>query len=195
MIHCWSAKISYWCSNVLQLTKEEQLVIQYGIEVTLDGIVKVIVLLLAGYLMGFLIEFMAVLLFFCSLRFWAGGVHCKTSFRCLCAMFLMCLVSVYGAALLQNSAVIIFYISMVIALFLLIFFAPGETVKNPITDEAVRRKKKSGSFFWGILECICICLITDIRWKWILFIAFLIEIISIIPCWESLKKTRRKNYE
>ena len=103
MIHTCAVKISGWCVRCLGNSEEERQVIQYGIEVILDAVGKTAAILLAGALMGRAPAFAASLVFFCSLRYWAGGIHCKTSFRCLIAMLAICQISVYGAFWLENS--------------------------------------------------------------------------------------------
>lgn len=192
MIHKFAMRISFWCGNTLQITEEECLVIQYGMEVLLDGIEKVVILLIAGYLLGYPVEFVAVLSVFCSLRYWAGGTHCKTSFRCLSAMFFMCAASVYGASVLKGIDSTVLYIVMAVALGIILLFAPGQTIRNPIIEESIKRQKKLGAVVWGSLECLIICLTADAYWKWILFIPFLIEVISIVPCWEKKKRAKEE---
>lgn len=192
MIHRFATIISSWCCKTLMNTEEEQIVIQYGTEVFLDGIIKVIILFIIGFLMGFPIEFMMVLFFFCSLRYWAGGHHCKTSARCLWAMILLCIVSVYGANVFKKVEVMYLFIAMIVALILLMIFAPGQTILNPITDEKVIRKKKWGAIIWASLECIFIILVIDMRWKWTFFCPIFIEAISIIPYWENKKRKGEK---
>ena len=103
MIHNCAVKISEWCSQSLGGSEEEREVIAYGLEVLLDTLVKAVVILTAGVITGKPAAFGAVLVILCSLRYWAGGVHCKTGFRCLVVMLGICFISVYGAFLLEKT--------------------------------------------------------------------------------------------
>ena len=188
MIHTCAVKISGWCVRCLGNSEEERQVIQYGIEVILDAVGKTAAILLAGALMGRAPAFAASLVFFCSLRYWAGGIHCKTSFRCLIAMLAICLISVYGAFWLENSGEGLFWAIAAFCYACMLFLAPGETGKSEFLDLKARRQKKLGSVLWMTGELILIAIINHSWWRWVLFLPMFIETISIIPC--EMRKER-----
>ena len=95
MIQAIACYISKWNKEKLGLSENERKVIEFGMEVFLDGCVKIILLLSIAFAFNRVKEFAVCLVCFCGLRYWAGGIHCKTTFRCLLAMILLCLLSVY----------------------------------------------------------------------------------------------------
>lgn len=193
MIHRIAIEMSAWCGNCLSSTEEEQQIIQYGLEVLLDGILKVAALLVIGYVLGCPGEFGLALLAFCSLRYWAGGMHCRTSARCFGAMLLLCLISTYGgrgAAVFPAGV----FIGTAAAGYLILFFgAPGLTEKSLDMAADQRRRKRIGALVWITLEYGIIALIGSAHLKGCIFLAVTLEVFSILPCWRNRKKGV-KNY-
>ncbi len=182
MIHTCAVKISKWCSQSLGSSEDERQIVQYGLEVLLDTLSKALIILSTGILTGKAVAFAAVLVFLCSLRYWAGGIHCKTSFRCLIAMLGICFISVYGASWLEESSEGLFWILIVFCYLCMIIFAPGETGKGGFLSPEERRKKKLGAVLWMTGELFLILIINHSWWRWGLFLPIFIETISIIPC-------------
>lgn len=185
MIHKIAIEISIWCGNILDSTDEEKQIIQYGIEVLLDGIIKVTVLFAIGNFLGCLREFGLSLLIFCSLRYWAGGAHCKTSARCLVAMLLLCLISTYSGRLLCSFSEIIFGGIAIVSYLVLFFCAPGLTKKSLDISEGQKIRKRIGAIAWMTIEYGSTLIIKNVHLKWCVVIAITIEVLSVIPCWEK----------
>ena len=190
MIHNCAVKISEWCSQSLGGSEEEREVIAYGLEVLLDTLVKAVVILTAGVITGKPAAFGAILVILCSLRYWAGGVHCKTGFRCLVVMLGICFVSVYGAFLLEKTGESLLWIAAAICYPCMFFFAPGETGKNGYLSVEERRKKKVVSILWMTGELILIGFLDLLWWKWVLFLPVFIETISTVPCTITMRKEK-----
>lgn len=194
MIHTISKFISEWCFKTLSITEEEKEIIAYGMEVLLDGILKVALLFIIGSLIGRTVDFAVAIIGFCSLRCWAGGVHCKTSLGCFLAMLVFCIASTFGADILADALKRQYLIWLILFYVILIWKAPGQTAKNPIDDVNLYIKKKRGSFIWLSLEFLLIALINNLHFKAVLFISILFEIFSIIPCHKNLLNQRRSYY-
>lgn len=187
MIHKMAKRLSCWCADDLRLADEERQIIQYGVEVFLDGIIKVVVLLITGGFLGCLLEFALSLLAFCTLRYWAGGAHCKTSARCLGAMLLMCLISTYGGKLFGDFSESIFG-GIAVASYLMLFFgAPGLTEKSLYMTASQMAGKRIGALIWVSVEYGIVLAVHNVRLKWCIVIAIAIEVFSIIPCWRIKK--------
>mgnify|MGYP002638823603 CR=1 FL=1 len=195
MINRIARKISYWCMEKLQLKKEEQEVVQYGTEVFLDGLLKILVLIFVGICVGRLQEVVLALLGFCSLRYWAGGMHCKTSLGCLGTMIAICLVSVYAAPYFTAAPDWIVLFTLILEYIILYFMAPGQTKRNPICDYTTYFRKRVGAFLWLALEYIVIYVMRDKVARWILIISILFEIFSILPCRKNENFQRRFFYD
>lgn len=194
MIHKIAMEISVWCRNILDSTDEERQVIQYGIEVLLDGIIKTAILLTIGYFLGSPGEFGLSLFVFCSLRYWAGGIHCKTSMRCLVAMLLLCLISTYGGWCLSSFSGIIFWVIVTFTYLVLFLGAPGVTKISLDMSNAQKIRKRIGALIWMTMEYGGALVIGDVHLKWCIVIAVTIEALSVIPCWRIKKDEGGEHY-
>ena len=90
-------KIIDWCESEVDFLPGERETVRFGLEMCADSVLKLLGLMITGIFLGKWTEFVVVLLFFCSLRIWAGGKHCKTSIGCFLFMLLTCIVSVFGS--------------------------------------------------------------------------------------------------
>lgn len=194
MIHSCAVKISEWCGKSLGSSEEERQVVQYGMEIVLDTAMKIAVILLAGLATGKLPAFAASLACFCSLRYWAGGIHCKTSFRCLVAMLAVCTGSVYSAFWLEQFGEAPFWMAAVFGCLCLALFAPGETGKSGFLSQKKRLQKKLGAVLWMAGGVILAVIINHSWWRWVLITPMFIEAISVIPC-EMRKEKRHEERE
>ncbi|GBF10686.1 accessory gene regulator ArgB-like protein [Tepidibacillus sp. HK-1] len=132
-------KISYWLAKKLAEKAERDDVdyIRYGIEVTLTGLVKVIVLFSISLLFGVFKEMVTISLFFALLRIISGGVHMSTYLRCLTTSMLLFFIPAY---VLQQIAIEIspFYLLLPIYIFSVIvtfIYVPVSAVNRPIPRE------------------------------------------------------------
>ncbi len=71
-----------WLNKINPKSPEENEVIQYGMELFLDNIIKLIAILIIGIILGKGFETLIVLSTFCGLRLQAGGIHAKTGWGC-----------------------------------------------------------------------------------------------------------------
>lgn len=189
-----AVNLSFWCRKMLNMEEEERQIVQYGLEVLLDGFIKIAILLAIGYLLGCPGEFGLTLLAFCSLRYWAGGVHCKTSTRCLGAMLLLCIISTYGGRYILTSPEKNLGGIVTLSYIVLIFLAPGLTKKSLNMSEGQRYRKRFGAIAWITMEYGIVMAIENVHFKWCIVIAIIIEVLSVIPCWKEQRRRRRKNY-
>lgn len=153
MMQTIACYISKWNKEKLGLSENERKVIEFGMEVFLDGCVKIIVLLSVAFALNRVKEFAVCLLCFCGLRYWAGGIHCKTTFRCLLAMILLCLLSVYTG---ENISGIISTPSVINYLWGICILiggikAPGQTTKAFTGNRSGEKKQRPycSLFFYG----------------------------------------------
>lgn len=182
MIHKLAKKISYWNTDSLKLNECERQVVEYGLEVFMDGLGKLMILCLVGVGLDKTSSFLCVILAFCSLRYWAGGVHCKTNIGCLGAMIFISVVSVYGAELLQDIPQVVRMVVMLLCLGAVIWKAPGQTDNTPRLNEESEIMKRKGSIVCALLLYILIFLIKETYWKVLILFSVFFETLSIIPC-------------
>ena len=182
MIQTIACYISKWNKEKLGLSENERKVIEFGMEVFLDGCVKIIVLLSIAFAFNRVKEFAVCLVCFCGLRYWAGGIHCKTTFRCLLAMILLCLLSVYTGEYISGIISAPSVINYLWGTCILIggIKAPGQTTKA-FTEEQIWRKKAATVLFiiflWGISVVLKGSYLRNI-----MLISVIFEMLSILPC-------------
>lgn len=82
-----------WMNKINPKNQDENKVIQYGMELLLDNIIKFVMIQLIGLLIGKGFETFIILLSFCGFRLQAGGIHAKTGMGCGFSMLLMWAVS------------------------------------------------------------------------------------------------------
>ena len=104
-------------------SQEENKVIQYGMELLLDNIIKLIVILLIGIVLGKGAETLVVLSTFCGLRLQAGGIHAKTGLGCGFSMLLVWAISILGDIFFDIKTSFLPYIYTV-SVFIIICCAP-----------------------------------------------------------------------
>ncbi|WP_313583741.1 accessory gene regulator B family protein [Lacrimispora sp.] len=104
-------------------SQEENKVIQYGMELLLDNIIKLIVILLIGIVLGKGGETLVVLSTFCGLRLQAGGIHAKTGLGCGFSMLLVWAISILGDIFFDIKTSFLPYI-YTISVFIILCCAP-----------------------------------------------------------------------
>lgn len=103
-----SGKICQWLNRISPRTDEENMVIQYGIELFLDNVGKILLILLFGCFIGKGKETACILLVFCLLRSQAGGIHAETNFFCMMGMMAVWSISLaVGQVLYINGWIVI----------------------------------------------------------------------------------------
>ena len=125
---------------------EEQEIIQYGITLLTESLLKTAALLFFGACIGKFWECLGFLAVFCSIRSNAGGIHCKTNAGCFAVMFLLFAAGMaadfFGIS--RGMCTVVYILSVCVCLCL----APSATENNPIADPKIRRKKKAVCVGW-----------------------------------------------
>ena len=174
--------ISVWSQKKLELSEEEFQITEYGMEIFLDGIFKLLVILGTGAVLGRSAECAVFLAAFCGLRYWAGGVHCRTAGRCTAAMVFICLTGLAGEWILVRIPAGMTIPIWTGCILVLMAKAPGETGKDGYFSESERKKRKWKSVLCGMLLWGCFAVIPRVSWKGAVVMAVAVETLSILPC-------------
>lgn len=81
-----AVEVCNWMDKINHKNPEENEIIQYGLELLLDNILKFILIQLIGFIIGMGKETAVILFSFCGLRLQAGGKHAKTGIGCTMSM-------------------------------------------------------------------------------------------------------------
>lgn len=183
MEHMLADKITAWCLKQKVMSESEAAVVTYGIELVFDTLLKLLGLVALGIIFGRLFEVLLSVACFSSLRCFAGGAHMRTSPGCFFSMVFVCTASCLGAILLPAVPIPVLIVLSAGILLLNGLFAPFFTQNNPIVDERILKRKKTGAVILAALLLTVIWLAPVKEVKLLMLIPVTIESLSILPCW------------
>lgn len=121
--------------------------IKYGFEGIILTITKLLIVIILAILLREIEIVIMTLIFFNILRFFAFGLHAKTSSQCLVISVL--LFNIFPLLFIHINFNI--YLFALIAFLSFLMFAPGDTEKRPMKNRRKRYKRK-------MISC-CLCII------------------------------------
>ena len=83
IISKFSASICCLLNKINPRDEDDNITIQYGVELILDNLLKLLFIQLLGILLGKGVETFVILFVFCTLRLQAGGIHAKNKYGLL----------------------------------------------------------------------------------------------------------------
>lgn len=140
-----SEHLTQWLIKTDVITEDDYEIYEYGIRLAIMMGVNIVSTLVIGFLMKMFVESILLMLFFGSLRRYAGGYHASTPLRCF----------VLSAALIVMGLTISKYIdgiwiincAVIVILGIIVFrFAPIPDANKPLTEREYER--------YGILAVI-----------------------------------------
>lgn len=182
-----SKNITKWCNKKRKITYIENTVIEYELESFLENIIKLIFLIILGFIVHRGIDTLIFITIFCTLRYHAGGFHMKTNMGCMFIMTIIWALSlgIGGNVKISNIAYIMIY-SLICMIF--IYFVPADFSNMRIICLSEKKKKKIISllivtffFFIGII-------INNHIIKGVIIITICLETISILPIFKKGEK-------
>lgn len=136
-------KIAFWCQQNSDMPEEEYPILVYGVEVLANTSVKILGLLILGYICNCIVEAVITIAVFGSMRYWSGGYHCKTHIGCFIAMLGMCIGSTVLSKIMIQKSALIWLLMVTYSCWAVIRYAPQVSHINPITSSNILRKKES----------------------------------------------------
>lgn len=166
-----------WCNQANPQPDDENMIIRYGAELLIDNVLKIIVLLVLGFMLGKGLESVVFLLVFCSLRLKAGGFHAKTGWGCT-----LCMVLVWTSGILVAEQI---RVSLVGVLALVFFMIPIIIWKVPktINRHCYTLKEIIKAKIYAILIlfiCVVIAFIS-LEWRSLIMCAVTLEVMTLLP--------------
>lgn len=162
MIHNWSAQFSNYIGRELGLEKQKIVLVSYGTEVLIGGLIKLIFFILVPLLFGVFKQFLAAYISFALVRLPSGGVHCSAFYRCLTISLTTYMTIAFLARYLANSDIKplgVLWIVSVIAFLSLVRLAPVDVKEKPI--RCTRRRKRL-----KLLSCISVIVLLTVVSYW-----------------------------
>ena len=186
-INKMASMLNSWMNQISPKSKEENDVIQYGIELLLDNIVKFIFIQIIGIMIGKGLETLLILTAFCGLRLQAGGIHAKTGAGCGFSMLLIWALSLTGHIYLPIRLSLLPYI-YIISVIAILIFAPRTINIEYFTPKDIRKKKL---YSIAVLTIFMTAAYLDPPMRELLIYPIVLEILTLFP----KNKTNKKEIE
>lgn len=155
-IKAWSYKCALQLSQSMNESHAKRRVYYFGFEVVIGTLVKLVLLLIAAYLLNILIPAIVIITVFSTLRVIAGGYHAETYGKCFTASLILFIAFGFIAQYTYSYWSLMYVsvlasISFLGTLFVIIKWVPADTPNRPITrQEEILKFKKYSIVFLGI---------------------------------------------
>lgn len=156
---------------------EENKIIQYGLELLLDNVLRFSLVLLIGIIIGMGKETFIILFSFCSLRLQAGGKHAKTGIGCGLSMFVIWALSILGYLFIEIKISLMPY--LYIAYVCIVAYCAPRTINIEYFSSKDIFKKKLYSFIFLTFLMIVSVLYSDLRG--LIVYPVTIEVLTLLP--------------
>lgn len=193
MISFLSNLIAHFLYNKKIIDEEEVPVCQYGFEIIVSTVIGFLLVLLSGIILGAIAEAALFYCMFVVIRWFTGGYHADTHFKCKATLLICCLSVLIASKYLTNSIILqcsllIFYLITVL------LFSPIEHINAPLTREKKERNRTISIIM--AIAVITASLLGYIVFPKVSFISsltlFVIAILIIIP---KIMERRKMLYE
>lgn len=175
------------------IDKEKIEVCQYGFEIIVSTIIGFLLVLASGIILGEIAEAILFYCLFVGVRFFTGGYHADTHFKCKLTLLTCCL-SVLIASKYLLTSIFLQAVLLIIYLITVFLFSPIEHINAPLTmDEKARNRKMS------IIMAITLTILSLSDYQYFPKVSivssltlFVIAILIIIP---KIQERRKMLYE
>lgn len=183
-------QMTNWLNNASPISKEDNIIVQYGLELIIESLAKIIFILIIGVALGKGIKVFLTLIVFCSLRSQAGGIHAKSNLGCTLFMIFICTFSLIFSLLppigkLENSTF------FVLAGGIIALYAPITVNIKYFSSHIICFKKRMALFililcFFASMLFVC--------FRNIIASTVIMESITLLPFLQStnLKKVKKR---
>ena len=166
-----------WCNQANPQSDDENMIIRYGAELLIDNVLKIIILLVLGFILGKGRESVVFLLVFCSLRLKAGGFHAKTEWGCSLCMLLVWTIGILAAELIRmplvGVLVMVFFMTPII-----IWKAPKTINRHCYTLKEIIKAK----IYAILILCACVVIASiSVEWRSLIMFAVTLEVMTLLP--------------
>jgi accessory gene regulator B len=168
--------------------------IRYGLEGIYLTITKFFIISLITLYIGIFKEFIIFTFFYNVIRVVAFGLHASKSYICLITSSLI-FISLPGLAIVMNINLILKGCFCLLALIIMILYAPADTKKRPLLKAKKRIKLKAYSIIITIIYIAIIMLFNNDFLSNVILLSLLTESALIMPITYKIFKMPYKNYK
>ena len=176
-ISTMSSKLILWLNSINPKSVEETAVIKYGMELFLENSIKLLIISIAGLLIGKGRETLVILFTFCMFRLQAGGRHAKSNIGCT-----LCMTGIWGISLTTNhyitfSLPILGFIFAICTVEIILWVPQSINIEYFSCKEIIQKKLYSFTFLFCIL--LVSALFPDLRG--VIISPVILEAITLLP--------------
>ena len=162
MIKVFARRIAVTMGTQLQADRDRVEIFAYGLEIIIGTFVQLTLLLLSSIIMDTFITTMICLTAFASLRYFGGGVHLSTYYRCsaIGVSLLLGLGKLAAIDLSFKPLIVISLSALLLGTYTISRWAPAGTEKKQIKDELIRLRQRKKAFLvltvWSVITTVLI---------------------------------------
>lgn len=168
--------------------------LKYGLEGLYLTITKMLLIVLCWIILGTIKEGFLFLLFYFVIRFFAFGVHARTSLECLIISILIFVGIPFIAIIVPFNLYLQTFLN-VVSLLLILIYAPADTHKRPLLKKKTRAYLKRMSLMVSIILITISILFSRNAISNLIVFALLSESILITPFLYKLLNVPYSNYK
>ncbi len=176
-----------------EIDDERAEIINYGLQLLIGEIPKIIITLVVANLLGILKLTIIMLLVLIPYRAFSGGFHLHTHIGCIISttLYYCCIPKISNIFYFNSQTKIIFVLSALIFGTLIIKkYAPADTENVPILQDKERKQKKILSLITYILGLIASLVISNNVVSNIIILGYITQTIMITPVAYKLTKNK-----
>ena len=176
-----------------EIDDERSEIINYGLQLLIGEIPKMLITLLVSYILGILRLTIIMVLIIMPFRAFSGGFHLHTHIGCIISTTMYyCGIPKISIYCYLNSQTEIFFVlcALIFGIIIIKKYAPADTENVPILQEKTRKQKKILSYITYTLGLIIALIIKDNVVSNIIIFGYLTQIMMITPLAYKITKNK-----
>ena len=176
-----------------EIDDERSEIINYGLQLLIGEIPKMLITLLFSYILGILKLTIIMVLILMPFRAFSGGFHLHTHIGCIISttMYYCGIPKISIFTYFNNQTKIIFVLcALIFGIIILKKYAPADTENVPILQEKTRKQKKILSYITYTLGLIIALIIKDNVISNIIIFGYLTQTMMITPLAYKITKNK-----
>ena len=170
--------------NNSEIDEERAEIINYGLQLLIGEIPKMIITLILSFILGILKLTIIAILIIMPYRAVSGGFHMKSHLGCIIVtnLFYCGIPKISEYIYFHNQTKIIFVLcALILGIIMIKFYAPADTENVPILREKERKQKKFFSYIFYITGLMTSLLVKDDIIFNIIFLGYFVQTLMITP--------------
>ena len=176
-----------------EIDDERSEIINYGLQLLIGEIPKMLITLLFSYILGILKLTIIMVLILMPFRAFSGGFHLHTHIGCIISttMYYCGIPKISIFTYFNNQTKIIFVLcALIFGIIIIKKYAPADTENVPILQEKTRKQKKILSYITYTLGLIIALIIKDNVISNIIIFGYLTQTMMITPLAYKITKNK-----